>query len=564
MVGNFSNHGIDTFDPDKDYIGIRLQQGVPLLDRDWNELEDIRRAAERTIRQVYLGDGVPTQRDFAVRPAGLDDEVEIAPGHAIVAGFDVWSRAAMTLSEQGASVPLPPARTATDIVELWLTVATTRVDSTVDADLRNDQDVGIETCVRDRLDWVVVAVYDGDPPPDSAMLLARVVRRAGDRSVRDDDIADARRVGINLGAVSDRVAEALRRCDVLDAKVLAALARLEAVQRDVNELFWELSVGADRTDVLFGAKATVTVTVRNRNGVPIPGARLALSSDWGTLPTTSVTASATGEATFELVGVAPEVPFKLADFGVLGQVALKVEQVTLRNPGAIQFAKLTLDPNEVAVVSKYLPAAHLVDLVSDVASPQLVERPPERTATVTIHAMEANGAIVRGVGTVQIRFGQWVRPWMLSKLGQIAQQVQVEARVGDALRRHLDPATGVLDTTKLSTSELPRLFQSVDVTTSDAIKSALFDDRGLADEQLHGSGVIAQTLAQEATSLVGAATARAITTQVRQFEQDTDLPAFGSAEAIAATSELTQATAQLSAGLAQSQKQMFSLRMRGV
>ena len=48
MVGNFSNHGIDTFDPDKDYIGIRLQQGVPLLDRDWNELEDIRRAAERT------------------------------------------------------------------------------------------------------------------------------------------------------------------------------------------------------------------------------------------------------------------------------------------------------------------------------------------------------------------------------------------------------------------------------------------------------------------------------------------------------------------------------------
>ena len=58
--------------------------------------------------------------------------------------------------------------------------------------------------------------------------------------------------------------------------------------------------------------------------------------------------------------------------------------------------------------------------------------------------------------------------------------------------------------------------------------------------------------------------ARAITTQVRQFEQDTDLPAFGSAQAIAATSELTQATAQLSAGLAQSQKQMFSLRMRGV
>lgn len=30
MVGNFSNHGIDTFDPDEDYIGIRLQEGGTL------------------------------------------------------------------------------------------------------------------------------------------------------------------------------------------------------------------------------------------------------------------------------------------------------------------------------------------------------------------------------------------------------------------------------------------------------------------------------------------------------------------------------------------------------
>ena len=54
--GNFSNGGRDTFDAAKRYIGIRLQQGVPLLDRDWNELEDIRRHYEWTLRENFVGE----------------------------------------------------------------------------------------------------------------------------------------------------------------------------------------------------------------------------------------------------------------------------------------------------------------------------------------------------------------------------------------------------------------------------------------------------------------------------------------------------------------------------
>ena len=56
---SFSNGGVDTFDERKSYIGVRLQQGVPLLDRDWNELEDIRRYLERMLRRHYIGEGVP-------------------------------------------------------------------------------------------------------------------------------------------------------------------------------------------------------------------------------------------------------------------------------------------------------------------------------------------------------------------------------------------------------------------------------------------------------------------------------------------------------------------------
>ena len=39
-MGDFSRTTIDRL---KHYVSVRLQQGVPLLDADWNEQDDIRR-----------------------------------------------------------------------------------------------------------------------------------------------------------------------------------------------------------------------------------------------------------------------------------------------------------------------------------------------------------------------------------------------------------------------------------------------------------------------------------------------------------------------------------------
>jgi hypothetical protein len=51
------------------YVGVRLQQGVPLLDADWNELEDLRRYEAETLGAWFLGDGVPVGSDgFRVMP----------------------------------------------------------------------------------------------------------------------------------------------------------------------------------------------------------------------------------------------------------------------------------------------------------------------------------------------------------------------------------------------------------------------------------------------------------------------------------------------------------------
>lgn len=88
QTGNFSNDGKDTFDPRKRYVGVRLQQAVPLLDRDWNELEDIRRYEEAMLRKWYIGNGSPDDgfKISALDPAAND--FKIAAGRCLVDGFE--------------------------------------------------------------------------------------------------------------------------------------------------------------------------------------------------------------------------------------------------------------------------------------------------------------------------------------------------------------------------------------------------------------------------------------------------------------------------------------------
>lgn len=58
--GNFSRN---TFNKLKHYVGVRLQQGVPIVDADWNELEDIRKSELETFLKWFVGDGVPLGND---------------------------------------------------------------------------------------------------------------------------------------------------------------------------------------------------------------------------------------------------------------------------------------------------------------------------------------------------------------------------------------------------------------------------------------------------------------------------------------------------------------------
>lgn len=78
----------------KHYVGVRLQQGVPLLDADWNELEDLRRHELASLVAHFIGDGVPSGNEgFRVDalPAGGVDVL------VVQAAFTVGGASSLTV-----------------------------------------------------------------------------------------------------------------------------------------------------------------------------------------------------------------------------------------------------------------------------------------------------------------------------------------------------------------------------------------------------------------------------------------------------------------------------------
>jgi hypothetical protein len=54
---------LDTFDPLHSYISVRLLQGVPLVDADWNEAHDVRKFEVQAFLKWFVGNGVPKGND---------------------------------------------------------------------------------------------------------------------------------------------------------------------------------------------------------------------------------------------------------------------------------------------------------------------------------------------------------------------------------------------------------------------------------------------------------------------------------------------------------------------
>ena len=147
----------------KHYVGIRLQQGSPLIDADLNEMEDIRRIELETVLAQAIGSGVPAGSEgFRIRQHSSNNNFNIEGGLLFVDGWLVINRARIDYANQphrnspGVAPPVPVVDSAVlarrDLV--YLDTWEIEVDSQADDSLLNPR-IGVETSTRLQRAWVV-------------------------------------------------------------------------------------------------------------------------------------------------------------------------------------------------------------------------------------------------------------------------------------------------------------------------------------------------------------------------------------------------------------------------
>jgi hypothetical protein len=192
----------------RQYVGVRLQQGVPVLDADWNELEDLRRMEMMALVRFFIGSGVPSgMQGFQIQSSATANNFNIATGLMLVEGALVVGSGLTSYTGQPNAAGLPvlntPAGDRTDLV--YLDTWEDETDGVTDDPRLINSLIGMETAVRIERKWVVRV-------QENATSLAAVVkvaghkyaelallkRRGGAASITADMIFDLRKTGLTL------------------------------------------------------------------------------------------------------------------------------------------------------------------------------------------------------------------------------------------------------------------------------------------------------------------------------------------------------------------------------
>jgi hypothetical protein len=190
----------------KQYVAVRIQQAVPLVDADWNLLDDIRRTELETFGRLFIGSGIPAGSDgFRISAIAQANDFAIAPGVALVGGKTVRNDGTppvrYTTQPNFARAGLTALTTPTvnKGVFVVLDVSEREVDHLEDPALV-DARIGVETAVRLKREWVVRVFRDPEdapqidtPPAGHAYLrLARIARLANNANITAAMITDLR------------------------------------------------------------------------------------------------------------------------------------------------------------------------------------------------------------------------------------------------------------------------------------------------------------------------------------------------------------------------------------
>lgn len=208
-MGNFSRKPEDRLKDAlaKHYVGVRLQQGVPLLDADWNEMDGIRKAAHEALGTRFIGNGVPSGSDgFRVFAIAEDNNIGIRKGDLLVDGRMISCDSDTTYALQPNAKLTDTLTTPADDTSFvaYLDAWEREVDSDEDKELVDDR-IGIETCLRAKQEWAVrVAKGSGVtdvPKPLSGHVhypLALLLRKKNNAKISAEMITDLRRLHLTL------------------------------------------------------------------------------------------------------------------------------------------------------------------------------------------------------------------------------------------------------------------------------------------------------------------------------------------------------------------------------
>jgi hypothetical protein len=203
----------------KGYVGVHIEQGVPVLDRDLNLLQDLITTVVRSIVTRYIGNGIHTGgQGFAVQaiPAANDFRILAGsppPGTCLVGGIEVSIPADLDYSDQpGLPALTTPTAAQPDPREdsVYLDVSLVTVDGTADANLLNAGDIGIQTSVRLLPTWAVRVAENATTPPAPApghahLHLARLTRRRNVADIAASMVVDLRQTRLTLADVERRL-----------------------------------------------------------------------------------------------------------------------------------------------------------------------------------------------------------------------------------------------------------------------------------------------------------------------------------------------------------------------
>jgi hypothetical protein len=175
MAGNVPNISNDTFVPTKDYSKVEMQQGVPVLDSDLNELQDLLRHHSMKVNQRSIGNArLPAGSNdaspgYEVVGTGASNDFTISGGYACVEGI-------ITQSKKGVSTPSDIQYDSQDNLLLEGTVSSVGSGNIVDEDAKYENwhslvgcrvvmtsgiDIGVTRVITSRVDSTTLALSGG-------------------------------------------------------------------------------------------------------------------------------------------------------------------------------------------------------------------------------------------------------------------------------------------------------------------------------------------------------------------------------------------------------------------